>query len=356
MAIQFECPHCSAVIRVPDDSGGKAGKCPQCQTQLLVPQIQVPPASQHDDAEVKTAVSPNSQIEPPTRTGSAGLSEPVTPTFDPPPPGLSIEQSANAPAFEPMLPMSQPTVARRYKRIRRRKSSGMLIPIMFGSILVGTTAFFYLQKTPKLEGELTADAVDFPDLAPALVDPQMAAASAEAVELVLNALADSPERFDTALVEMQFRGTTKGVEVTISPARHTAFFRVNIKRDAGLMDYYEEHGRELSDYQSAQLKTAATDFFETWAESIQESVPIDRDDMLKYRDRVGLNVLVNGMGFHVIAIVGKTSYRCVYEGDDYLYFMLPKDTTRFKLTGRGFNDVTVMFPGNYTVKVIKRKS
>lgn len=317
-----------------------------------MPSIEVPVAEQQASEDSEKSDSRPSPSRSPDVAASTKLPTPAPPMLDPPPAEQPIEPAVDQSA--PTFRATQPSVARRFKSKRRRKNSGMLIPITFGSILVASIAYFYMQQSPELTGELTADNVAFPDLAPGMVDRATASASAETIDLVVDTLTDSPERFDTGLVEMQFRGTPQGIEVTISPATQTLFFRVNIKRDAELMDYYTDHGRELSDYQQEKLKEAATDFFTTWAESIQESDPIDRDRMLEYRDRLGFNVLVNGLGFHVVAIVGKTSYRCAYEGDGHLYFLLPKDTKRFKITGRKLENGTILFPGNYTVKVSER--
>ncbi|MEJ7595682.1 MAG: hypothetical protein WKF77_29580, partial [Planctomycetaceae bacterium] len=47
MAIEFNCPYCTATIRVPDAYAGKQGRCPKCDTKLLIPSVPLPnqPAS-----------------------------------------------------------------------------------------------------------------------------------------------------------------------------------------------------------------------------------------------------------------------------------------------------------------------
>ena len=40
MAIEFDCPLCGSVIRVPDTASGKKGSCPACHAKLLVPTIE----------------------------------------------------------------------------------------------------------------------------------------------------------------------------------------------------------------------------------------------------------------------------------------------------------------------------
>lgn len=37
MGIEFHCSKCSRLIRAPDDSGGKRGKCPYCKESVYIP-------------------------------------------------------------------------------------------------------------------------------------------------------------------------------------------------------------------------------------------------------------------------------------------------------------------------------
>jgi uncharacterized membrane protein len=43
MPIEFRCPHCQRLLRVPDGSQGKQAQCPQCQAMVQVPAASVPP-------------------------------------------------------------------------------------------------------------------------------------------------------------------------------------------------------------------------------------------------------------------------------------------------------------------------
>ncbi len=42
MAIEFHCPYCTAVIRVPDSVAGRKGRCPKCDTLLIIPTVERP--------------------------------------------------------------------------------------------------------------------------------------------------------------------------------------------------------------------------------------------------------------------------------------------------------------------------
>ena len=42
MPIKFNCPHCQATMKVPDEFAGKTGKCPKCGESVIVPPLQPP--------------------------------------------------------------------------------------------------------------------------------------------------------------------------------------------------------------------------------------------------------------------------------------------------------------------------
>ena len=37
MSIHFSCPHCQSLLVVPEDSGGRATKCPACGDDFVIP-------------------------------------------------------------------------------------------------------------------------------------------------------------------------------------------------------------------------------------------------------------------------------------------------------------------------------
>ncbi len=59
MAIQFQCPRCTAVVKVADSAAGKIGRCPQCQSPVRVPEIVPPPAQAGSSAAAPPPESPS---------------------------------------------------------------------------------------------------------------------------------------------------------------------------------------------------------------------------------------------------------------------------------------------------------
>jgi hypothetical protein len=51
--IRFKCGFCGKQIRVPSIHAGKKGKCPQCKTPVVIPQLTLPPAVPRDDEPIR---------------------------------------------------------------------------------------------------------------------------------------------------------------------------------------------------------------------------------------------------------------------------------------------------------------
>ena len=71
----------------------------------------------------------------------------------------------------------------------------------------------------------------------------------------------------------------------------------------------------------------------------------------EFRDSVGLTALSGGLGYHVVAVVGRQEHRCVFEADGALFFILPTTVGEFELIGRKMADGSIPFPANFTVSL-----
>ena len=129
MAIEFDCPYCTATIRVPDAFGGKQGRCPKCDTHLLVPLV----------------VRPGS----PTVADTAAASGDVVPDI------VSDTNSQTEELFFNPISPGNPGVRRR--RMRRRPSRALVIgmPVICFLVLLAIIAYS-LTGTLPLTGEFAA--------------------------------------------------------------------------------------------------------------------------------------------------------------------------------------------------------
>jgi len=113
MAIQFQCQHCSATLRVKDELGGKNVKCPTCKGV-----IQIPLASSPKAAPQQVTPSP----EPPIQPASPPL-QPVT------------QIPATQPSPQSQSPSAEPAAAQ--DDAPKTKGVGWLVAIVLCVALMG---------------------------------------------------------------------------------------------------------------------------------------------------------------------------------------------------------------------------
>ena len=405
MAIEFTCPHCETTIRVPDESGGKKGTCPGCHAKLRVPQVEIPSDPEEpaipeptppfppappvfDDSPAVVSpeqfvppdsvpVSPPTVVSPPGRVDPAlpavtwpgeessaptqGASPvPVPPDFaSPPVPDASPQETATSPAepeagTDPGRPLDVMTgsVTASVRRRSKRKLSGLWFVVICGGALVGGVAYLYLQMGPKLEGNRTGFQLRGFALRPKTIGRRDIGVSDDVLDTVLAHFEEDPQRLDSHLIETEFRGSPAGLEVRIRPGTGTRFFQFHVDQD--LRGWADSHAAELDANRRSVLQKSVREMFEAWDLALRNQTGIE--DFASYRDRVGLNACIGGLGAHVSAQVGDQLYPCVYEEDAALYFLLPPSTKKFVIVGRHANGEKSLFLGRYTVTAkIKEK-
>lgn len=367
MAIEFNCPQCGAAIRVPDAAAGAKGSCPTCQTKLLVPQLAAPP-------------QPVAPEQPPTPDVAAPPASPAPLPFDPaqamaPPAtsGQSPDQTAAAPSVFPQAEQAFPqvgsptepvqfpdppsagtgqpiipagsSVAATVRRRSKRKKSGLWFPVLCGVALVGGMGWLYFQQLPSLSGDRTATFIKNEALKEKIVPKDEIDVPGEIRSRVLDHFAEDRERIKSQIVETQFSATKSGLEIQILTGSATRFARFPIDDD--LRQWYDENYDMLESPRRKSLRKSLVSFFKDWDVAIRNQQGVE--DILLYRDSVGLAASVDGLGFHVSAKVGQTIYPCVYEDDGFLYFPLPPSTKKFKIVGMHANGKQSRFPGEYNI-------
>jgi hypothetical protein len=329
MAIQFNCPYCTATIQVPDHAAGKKGTCPQCQTKLVVPK--------------------------PREMPSPAAATPPMPAPQMPYPGFDPAQSLPPPADS----IEQPAVVKRYKK-RMKRRSGWVVwgPIGVIVIFVGLLLFLFLkQGTPKsdpLKGELTAVRRADGKLEPALVHREWIGLNEEVVDTVLKQMEKRSVTLRSSTIILRFKATEEGIRVTVEPGEYAELIAVDIHRHKGLATWYARESAGLTDKQQKEVIKAAERFIKEWAEA--EARGEKKRDFARFHDELGLAALAMGLGGEAIAVVGETVYRCVAEQQGQLFFLLPPGTERFELQGRERGKNKFVFPGQFKVKVIAEAS
>ncbi len=314
MAIQFNCPYCTAMIRVPDSAAGKQGACPKCATKLIVPKV-----------------------------GPAAAQKPKPPDYSPPPdgppPALDLPDEPDT--------ADAPSMARVARRRGRSKSSNLIFPIALFCVVMGVLAYFLLQPAPKMEGELTAEFLPDFKIPPASIDND----SLNLTDAQAASTMDEMKRFPPNAVrisdwfEMEFRPSDQGLQVVMEGK----VFRVPTSKYPEIEKFIEKHADEITKQRNSEYRKAAKRFVADWKSFRDQEVPFNTTE---YREPLGCNRLTKIMGYTLAAKIGPRFYRCVHEtnnGD--LYFLLPKATKSFLLVGREMPNGKPLFPGRYKVTV-----
>ncbi|RMG33292.1 MAG: hypothetical protein D6725_15990 [Planctomycetota bacterium] len=243
----------------------------------------------------------------------------------------------------------QTSLSKRLRR-RRRRNLQVAIPLLFGGLLLAGLVWLYWEVTPELSGRLHAHVAEEPP-PPVHVTGEEFGVGPETRELVREYLAEHPERIATDVMLTEIRGTKHGLEIAVSASTRTRFVVVDLSQDPTLRGYYNEHAEELIGRHERQLRKAGKRFFQSWAELISSRIAPDVELLMEHRNRFVLAATVEGLGLVVHAVARDQPYPCVYERDNRLYFLLPRDVKSFRLEGRTLEDGSRPFPGNYVVVI-----
>ncbi|WP_339727212.1 hypothetical protein [uncultured Gimesia sp.] len=334
MTIQFNCPYCTSTLKVPDSTAGKQGDCPRCGTKLLIPnpikaEIQQTPSTEN--------VAPIPQSEPVASSDVDGQTE----DHGPDAPQVSAESR----------PMSSMTS--QYLRKRRKSNAGgVILFLLFFGLMLGVAGYFYWAYGPNLEGNLVAARFN-PESAK--LEQQLKAASLgvseDVVQAVNQSLKETSRRVQSDLMDMVFYGSEQGgLFIRLKAGKDTELVRVDLTGDPALMDYISQNGVQLDQPRISEFETYLKQFYTEWYQFLESGEVMP--DLLTYRNKVGLNSLMGGLGYHMEARVNHKIYPCVH--DDFeggLYFLVPRGTLQFEILGRKLDNGWTSFPGKYQVQV-----
>ncbi len=280
---------------------------------------------------------------PPVPTGAGVPHVPPVASPAPLPAGSGLAPAA-VPASASTI---EPSLSKRLRR-QRRRTLQVTIPIFFGAALLAALVWLYWEVTPELAGRLTAERVSEPP-PPVLLTGEEFDVPAETREMVLEYLKERPERITTDVMQTEIRGRKQALQIAISSSTRTMFVVVDISQDPLLREFYDEHAEEILTLRERAFRRAGRRFFQSWAELIEARQSPNVELLMEHRNAFALSASVEGLGYIVHAMARDQPYPCVYERDNRLWFLLPRDVKSFLLEGRRMPDGTRPFPGRYTV-------
>ena len=360
MAIEFNCPYCTAVIRVPDNAGGGKGRCPKCATRISVPKVSTPKRGAPPvEPQVVLAPPPTDQ---PLFTLDVSSSEVASsgnsiPSVDP----LEVNFADASSATDDALPSdsmdifsSEHHADTDAPKPRRKKSGvGWKVPAVVVVLLFAAAGgwFFWQEKLgASLSGDLIAETADELELPPGFVEKSLLGSSSEVAEAMLTKLEKSPLPLTSSLMQVQLSGYKKGLLVKLNLGLQSRFYRVDVSDNLPLRQFRSKHAPELEGRRVFEVEQAAKSFATAYSQVLAKKA--DMSSIAEFRDTLALPALVRGVGHQLIATHGRTAYPCVYEDSEGAwYFLMPPDVKSFVITGRKDANGTIPFPATFKVKV-----
>lgn len=327
MAIEFNCPYCTAAIRVPDEFSGKRGSCPKCATKLIVPDV-VP------------------------RTGTVAAVDQQPPAS--PTPAVGVPDSTTIPEASP-VPQETPSSMSRSLRKKRRhgksmRVAGMIIAGVCFLAFLGVLSLVFLLQVPELKGSLSghlAANMEIPTVNVPLTDLGLSGAEQEAAILAFRGKSES---FVSVQMTCAVELNGQNLAIDVLAGEEFSLFAVNPTTDVILGAWIRQNKDSLGKKRLSQATSAGADLCrDKIARAAGTSVELAAEH---YRDNFALSYQAGAFGSVVEAVTGKRRSFCTHEDTNgTLYFILPKATTKFLLRGRSFDGGVSPFPGEYRVVV-----
>jgi hypothetical protein len=324
MAIEFDCPYCTATIRVPDAYGGKQGRCPKCDTRLLVPLV----------------------VRPGSTTVPDASSSPITANQSPVIPGALPQTEIFATPVPPTSPV-------RHRRPARKRPSRALVvgmPVLCFLILLAVIFFSVTGSLPELSGELAARRLEEKNLPGVTIPWADTGLSPDDRTTLRDFLAMTPETLQSEIMTCRLMGKAEGIEVRLTAGAGNEWFAVDTAGQKALALWLKKERATINTNRIALLhENLAAYCKDKLAQIGGEKLQIDG---LSVRDNVGINASGNALSYVVMAEAANRQIPCSYEDDKgTLYFCLPRETQSFRIRGRTLSDKSKPFAGDFTAVV-----
>lgn len=327
MAIEFNCPHCAGLLRARDTDAGRAIDCENCSRLVVVPAAPQPAIEflcPHCGATIRVRGSAiGSRGNCPACRGVVQVPAPADDVL-PVPIDPFVVASGDRPSG------SQGALLKRRQKFRKVV---YLVPIALVVSIASVGLYFLVKPEPPLVGKLKAERVDVQELGPILIDRAYCQVPEDQFAEVLEFLRTNPLRARSQLLRVEFQGLAKGVGVAIHTGDETEFVRVDPAEDARLQKFLARHAEVYDQRRRDTLQAAVPEFLTAIDRRRKEGGEIE--NLLDYRNRVGLATSVHGFGFVVVARHRGALYPCVHEDrQGRLYFALPRQAREFELAGQ----------------------
>lgn len=344
--LEFNCPYCTAEIRVGLEAAGKVGRCPKCQTRIRVPELTDIPKS---DAAATPSVPPMEtladEVLVESRTPLPDIPSPVGSVL----PAPSIAQPAGwTPPVDPASPLER-------LREKRRKGSpyaALIPPLFFGAIFLVIGVVYWIWSQPSYEGTMTGTVVISSYALATDLAGQSYGAPPQPFKSLMQELFQRPVDLRSSLINLRYMSDGQNLRILIRPGVDTKLVQVPLGDNKSVAKFYRNHQDELDGYRLDEMQGALKKLCADWTTASEAGRELET--LPKYRETIALNAHVSGLGRICEAIVGNERYPCVEEdAAGRLMFLVPVETKSFNIRERPAADLghARLFPSTLDIHV-----
>jgi hypothetical protein len=345
MAIQFDCPYCTATLRVPDQAAATIGRCPKCESKLRVPVVPIPgkataparaaksdtpssppeqaPAWEDETIVYKTDSPLGAAIAEANRAVQAGTASPSAARIDPVADFLA--QVADPIVAAPMRTGEPVPPAPERNRLRQNRT-GLWVTIAFVLAAAGIGFGYWWQSRSTFIVAIEGDAMPASSVAGVIAQRDYKLPDADWAN-IRRALEQAPADLRNRQMVVKIESAPRGLKVSLTPGRDGELVSVSLASIPGLAELVASNRATLD----APRQEALLAGLQELAQKIQEATAAGKPpDLATFGQSIGINGLIGPLGYHTQAVIDRVAYPCVFEDrEGRLYFLVPPGTESF---------------------------
>ncbi|MCA9079215.1 MAG: hypothetical protein KDA58_01600 [Planctomycetaceae bacterium] len=319
--LEFNCPYCTASIRVGLEAAGKVGRCPKCETKIRVPELP-------EDAAVE---APAPATIPPMEVLSDEVLPP--PTGVPVAPTTAAQSITAATGWTPPVDPDSPLERLRRKRRQGSPLAALIPPAIFGVLLIVGIGGFWWWNQPSYSGSMLGTVVqsDY-SLAAELAGGSLGAPTG-AFHGLMQELFQQPVDLRSSVINLRYLSDGQSLTILIRPGLETKLVQVPLTDNRWISKFYAGHHDQLNGYRLDELQSALKKVCTDWQDATNAGRELET--LPNYRETLAINAHVQGLGRICEALVGNERYPCVAEDSlGRLIFLVPADAKSFSIRER----------------------
>ncbi len=228
------------------------------------------------------------------------------------------------------------------------------MPTLFFAIFFSVAGWMFYRPAESMYAELQYERLERFRFPAVPMDTASFGMTRANFKRMLKSLDDDPVSLRSSTSRIDVVAKQEKVWLELSEGPHGVVYRVDPNSRSALLRWTIKNSERLNETRDKELERLSPKFGAALAK--QSTGEGSAQEIAAFRDTVMLARMTGGFGFNVVAVSGKSAYRCIYEDSKgRLYFLLPASTRSFVLRGRPIGNADPILPGEIIVAAPRKK-